>query len=83
MDLLNENSCLMPSLCSAVPPQKCGDARYLEEMYREISKPLSAIIGLSYILSNMDCSKEQKQECVVRLHESSEMLMKVIKDMQG
>ncbi|NBX02563.1 MAG: hypothetical protein EBR02_00580 [Alphaproteobacteria bacterium] len=81
MNLVNQNSCLSSSSCSVAPRSRFDDAEYLEEMHREISKPLSAVLGFSYILANVDCSQEKKQECIARLHESSEMLMSLIKNL--
>lgn len=60
---------------------KFNDADYLAYMCHEIGTPLTAIVGLSHILANMECSVERKQECAVMLNESSSMLMGMLKNM--
>ncbi len=46
-------------LPAEVTPSRFKDADYLAVMCHEIGTPLSAIIGLSHILANVDCSPEK------------------------
>jgi signal transduction histidine kinase len=68
-----------------LPPLACyskfNDADYLACMFHEIGTPLTAIVGLSHILANVECSAEKKKECAVMLNESSTMLMGLMKNM--
>jgi signal transduction histidine kinase len=60
---------------------KFGDADYLAMMCHEIGTPLASIIGLSHILTNVECSPQKKKECAEMLRESSNMLMELMKNM--
>ncbi|MFZ4125019.1 MAG: sensor histidine kinase [Rickettsiales bacterium] len=72
-------------LPAILPPQvrhsKFNDADYLACMCHEIGTPLTAIVGLSHILANVECSAEKKKECAVMLNESSTMLIGLMKNM--
>jgi signal transduction histidine kinase len=63
------------------PRSRFEDVGYLDFMCHEIGTPLSAIIGLSHILTNVDCSIEKKKECAEMLRNSSSMLMGLMKNM--
>jgi two-component system sensor histidine kinase/response regulator len=75
----------MNALPIILPPQarnsKFNDADYLACMCHEIGTPLTAIVGLSHILANVECSAEKKKECAVMLNESSAMLVGLMKNM--
>jgi two-component system sensor histidine kinase/response regulator len=58
-----------------------NDADYLACMCHEIGTPLTAIVGLSHILANVECSAEKKKECAIMLNESASMLMGLMKNM--
>lgn len=60
---------------------KFNDADYLAFICHEIGTPLTAIVGLSHILANVQCSAEKKHECAIMLNESSAMLMGLMKNM--
>jgi signal transduction histidine kinase len=60
---------------------KFDDPDYLAMMCHEIGTPLNAIVGFSYILSNVDCSPQKKIECAEMLRDSSNMLMGLMKNM--
>ena len=75
------NFAFPPLLTVEEPHSKFNDADYLAFMCHEIGTPLTAIVGLSHILANVDCSAEKKKECAVMLNESSTMLMGLIKNM--
>jgi two-component system, sensor histidine kinase and response regulator len=60
---------------------KFNDADYMACICHEISTPLTAILGLSHILANVECSAEKKKECAVMLNESSTMLIGLMKNM--
>jgi signal transduction histidine kinase len=60
---------------------KFDDADYLAIMCHEIGTPLTAIIGLSHILANTECSPQKKKECADMLRDSSHMLMDLMKNM--
>lgn len=68
-------------LAAGEPCSKFNDADYLVFMCHEIGTPLTAIVGLSHILANVNCSPEKKQECAIMLNESSAMLMGLMKNM--
>ncbi len=73
------------TLSAILPPQiqssKFNDADYLACMCHEIRTPLTAIVGLSHIIANMDCSAARKRECALMLNESSSLLMGLMKNM--
>ncbi len=58
-----------------------NDADYLAIMCHEIGTPLSSIIGLSHILTDVACCPQKKTECAEMLRDSSHMLMSLIKNM--
>lgn len=60
---------------------KFNDADYLACMCHEIGTPLTAIVGLSHVLANVDCSPREKKECAVMLNESSTLLMGLMKSL--
>jgi len=64
-----------------MPNSRLGDADYLAVMCHEIGTPLASIIGLSHILTNMECSPEKKKQCAEMLRDSSNMLMELMKNM--
>ncbi len=68
-------------LPAATLRSKFGDADYLAIMCHEIGTPLNSIIGLSHILSDMECSPQRKTECAEMLRDSSHMLMDLMKNM--
>jgi len=57
------------------------DADYLAMIYHEIGTPLTAILGISHILANVECSLQRKGECNEILRDSSAMLMDLMKNM--
>lgn len=63
------------------PYSRFNDADYLAVMCHEIGTPLNAIIGLSRILADVECSPRKKQECSEMLRDSSNMLMELMKNM--
>jgi len=68
-------------LLAQVANSRFGDADYLAVMCHEIATPLASIIGLSHILTNVDCSPQKKAECAEMLRDSSNMLMALMKNM--
>lgn len=60
---------------------KLENVNYLEALYHEIGTPVTAIVGLSHILSSVECSPEKKSECAQMLRDSSRMLMALLKDL--
>ena len=66
---------------AAAPQLKFEDADYLAFMCHEIGTPLAAIIGLSHILSDIDCSVQKKAECAQMLRDSSNVLTGLMKNM--
>jgi len=66
---------------SESPHSKFEDTDYLAIMCHEIGTPLTAIIGLSHILSDMECSPEKKKLCAEMLRDSSNMLMELMRKM--
>ena len=81
MNLAVHNAELPAIITAGGPYSKFNDADYLAFMCHEIGTPLTAIVGLSQILANMQCSPEKKQECAVMLNESSNMLMGLMRNM--
>jgi signal transduction histidine kinase len=75
---INELPIIMPPLARH---SKLNDADYLAVMCHEIGTPLTAIVGLSHIIANVDCSADKKKECAVMLNESSAMLIGLMKNM--
>lgn len=75
---INKSPVILPPLARN---SKFNDADYLACMCHEIGTPLAAIVGLSHILANVDCSPDKKKECAVMLNESSAMLMGLMKNM--
>jgi len=75
---INELPAILPTLARN---SKFNDADYLACMCHEIGTPLTAIVGLSHILANVECSPEKTKECAVMLNESSSMLMGLMKNM--
>lgn len=71
----------LPVVAPLVAPIKFKDAAYLDVMCHEIGTPLTAIIGLSHILSDVDCTAQQKTECAEMLRDSAHMLMGLMKNM--
>jgi len=57
------------------------DADYLSIMCHEIGTPLTSIIGLSHILSDIECSSQKKTQCAEMLRDSANMLMELMKNM--
>jgi hypothetical protein len=57
------------------------DADYLAMICHEISTPLTAILGISQILANIECSVQKKKECTEVLRDSSNMLMGLLNNM--
>lgn len=80
MHLATQINGLPDILPSQIQHSKFNDADYLACMCHEIGTPLTAIVGLSHILANIDCSPQKKQECAVMLNESSTMLMGLMKN---
>jgi len=60
---------------------RLGDADYMAVMCHEIGTPLAAIIGLSHIITDMECSPEKKLECAEMMRDSSAQLMELMKNM--
>ena len=81
MNLVMRNADFPAILAVEAPYSKFEDADYLAMMCHEISTPLNAIIGLSHILANVDCSPQKKKECAAMLNDSSNMLMGLMKNM--
>lgn len=81
MNLAVHNKDFPAILTAGEPYSKFNDADYLAFMCHEIGTPLTAIVGLSHILANVQCSPEKKQECAIMLNESSNMLMGLMKNM--
>lgn len=65
----------------ANPRSRFGDADYLAMLCHEIGTPLSAIVGLSHILCNVECAPQKKMECAEMLRDSSAMLMGLMQNM--
>jgi len=63
------------------PSSKFEDAEYLAVVCHEIGTPLTSIIGLSHVLSDVECSPQKKKECAEMLRDSSTMLMDLMKNM--
>lgn len=57
------------------------DADYLDAMCHEVGTPLTSIIGLSHILTDVACSQQKKEECAEMLRDSTNMLMGLMKNM--
>jgi len=68
-------------LPAATPISRFEDTDYLAIICHEIGTPLTAIIGLSHILSDIDCGQEKKIQCAEMLRNSSHMLMDLMKNM--
>ncbi len=71
---------------SGIPPagishSKLENEDYLAMICHEISTPLTAILGISHILANIECSPQKKNECAEVLRDSSNMLMELINNM--
>jgi len=81
MNLVMRNADFPTILAVEAPYSKFGDADYLAMMCHEIGTPLTAIIGLSHILANVDCSPQKKKECAIMLNDSTSMLMGLMKNM--
>lgn len=81
MHLVNQTKGFSIILPSEASHSKFGDADYLAIMCHEIGTPLASIIGLSHILTNIECSAEKKEECAEMLRDSSNTLMALIKNM--
>lgn len=81
MYLANQINKLPTILPPLAHQSKFNDADYLACMCHEIGTPLTAIVGLSHILANVECSAEKKKECAVMLNESASMLMRLMKNM--
>jgi len=62
-------------------PSRFEDADYLAMICHEIGTPLTAILGISHILANIECSAQKKKECAEVLQDSSNMLMGLINNM--
>jgi len=75
--VIKQRSGMLP----AAPHSRLSDADYLAILCHEIGTPLTAIIGLSHILANMECSPKRKSECAEMLRDSSIMLMELMKNM--
>src|ERR1700677_4663491 len=72
---------LFPGIFTAETPRsRFRDADYLAILCHEIGTPLTAIIGLSHILSDMECSQQKKRECAEMLRNSSDMLIGLMKN---
>ena len=54
---------------------------YLACLCHEIGTPLAAIVGLSHILANVECSPQKRKECAVMLNDSSTMLAELMRNM--
>ena len=65
----------------ATADAKSMDADYFAMMCHEIGTPLSSIVGLSHILSDVACSEQKKMECAQMLRDSSSMLMSLFRNM--
>jgi len=63
------------------PRPEFEDAEYLAVVCHEIGTPLTSIIGLSHVLSDVECSPQKKKECAEMLRDSSTMLMDLMKNM--
>lgn len=70
-----------PRIVHAEAHVRFEEADYLAIMCHEIATPLNAIIGLSYILANVECSPQKKNECGEMLRDSSNMIMELLKNM--
>jgi len=81
MNLVMRNADFPAILAVEAPYSKFEDADYLAMMCHEISTPLNAIIGLSHILANVDCSPQKKKECAAMLNDSSTMLIGLMRNM--
>jgi signal transduction histidine kinase len=68
-------------ISSEAPISRFGDADYLALMCHEIGTPLASIIGLSHILTNVECSPQKKKECADMLRESADMLIALMRNM--
>lgn len=66
---------------AATSHSKLNDADYLAVMCHEIGTPLTAIVGLTHIISSVECSHQKKRECAEMLRDSSLMLMDLLKDL--
>jgi len=72
---------LFPGIFTTETPRsRFRDADYLAIMCHEIGTPLAAIIGLSHILSDPECTTQKKKECAEMLRNSSNMLMGLMKN---
>jgi signal transduction histidine kinase len=60
---------------------KFEDADYLAMLCHEIGTPLSAIIGLSHVLCNIECSAQKKKESAEMLRDSADMLAALMRNM--
>jgi signal transduction histidine kinase len=81
MNLTVHNAKFPPISTGAITYSKLADADYLAMMCHDIATPLSAIIGLTHILANEQCSPQKKNECVAMLNDSSAMIMGLMKNM--
>ena len=81
MNLAVRNTALPTILDAGQSSSKFNDADYLAFMCHEIRTPLTAIVGLSHILANTECSAQKQQECAIMLNETSNMLMGLMKNM--
>lgn len=68
-------------LASETPLSRFRDADYLAIMCHEVGTPLTAIIGLSHILADVECSPQKKEECAEMLRDSANMLLGVMRNM--
>jgi len=62
---------LLPSIA---PRSRFGNAEYLAIICHEIRTPLNAIVGLSNVIANQQCSPQRQKECLNMLSDSSGML---------
>ena len=73
-----ELSGMLPEIMSH---SRFEDTDYLAMIYHEIGTPLTAILGISHILANVECNQKRRSECNDVLRDSSNMLMGLMSNM--
>lgn len=79
--MLTQENNNAPKLVSQINPSSLNLQRErMANMCHDIRLPVSAILGLSQILSDTMCSSQKKKECVAMLRDTSSMLAELLNE---